>query len=122
VDKFWASCKIFFSKYRNSSGGTVVFLQISFGDDKILFRPCIYTFQEPEYQSLRKISSRKILEHVSLSFNKRRHLKVCTCYGNDNVYMKPMSYRIHGIVLRVYDVSTSGISSKFQEYLNHDVD
>jgi hypothetical protein len=69
----------------------------------------------------KKISLRKILEHVSLSFNKRWHLKVCTCYGNDNVYMKPISCRIHGSVLRVYDVCASGCANKFQEHVNHDV-
>jgi hypothetical protein len=62
-----------------------------------------------------------MMEHVSLSFNKKRHLEVCICYGNDNVHMKPISCKIHGIVLRVYDVSTNGITSKFQEYVNHNV-
>jgi hypothetical protein len=49
-------------------------------------------------------------------------MKVCTCYGDDNVRMKPIPCRIHGIELRVYDVCASGCASKFQEYVNHNVD
>ena len=48
-------------------------------------------------------------------------MKVCTCYENDNVRMKPISCRIHGIVLRVLDVSANGITRKFQEHVNHNV-
>ena len=60
-------------------------------------------------------------KHVSLSFNKRRHLKVCTCYGNDNVRKKPISYKIHGNVLRMFDVCASRFARKFQEHVNNDV-
>jgi hypothetical protein len=70
---------------------------------------------------LKKIYSRKILEHVSLSFNKRRHSKVYPCYGNDNVRMKPRSYKIHGNVLRMFDVCASKYARKFQEHVNHNV-
>jgi hypothetical protein len=62
-----------------------------------------------------------MLELVLLSFNKRPHLKVCTHYGNINVYMKPISYRIHGIVLKAFNTSVNGFSRKFQEHVNHDV-
>jgi hypothetical protein len=54
------------------------------------------------------------MEHVSLSFNKKWHLKVCTRCGNNHVRMKPISYRIHEIVLRVFDVSANGLTRKFQ--------
>jgi hypothetical protein len=54
------------------------------------------------------------MEHVSLSFNKKWHLKVCTCYGNENVRMKPISYRIHEIVLKVFDISANGLTRKFK--------
>jgi hypothetical protein len=70
---------------------------------------------------LKKNSLRKILGHVSLSFNKKRHLEVCTCYGNDNVRMKPISYRIHGNVLRMSDIRVSGFARKFQEHVNYNV-
>jgi hypothetical protein len=62
-----------------------------------------------------------MMEHVSLSFNKRWHLKVCACYGNDNVRMKAIPYKIHGNVLRVFEVCASGITRKFQEHVNHNV-
>jgi hypothetical protein len=67
------------------------------------------------------LKTRKILEHVLLSFNKGRHLTVCICYGNDNVRMKSISYGIHENVLRMYDVSASKIARKFQEYVDHNV-
>ena len=35
--------------------------------------------------------------------------------------MKPTSYRIHGNVLRVFEVRASGITRKFQEHVNHNV-
>jgi hypothetical protein len=62
-----------------------------------------------------------MLEHVSLSINKRRHWKVCTCYGNKNVRMKSIYYGIHKNVLRMYDVSASKFARKFQEYVDHNV-
>jgi hypothetical protein len=58
-----------------------------------------------------------MLEHVSLSFNKKWHLKVCTRYGNINVYMKLISYMIYESVLRVFDVCASGVTRKFQEHV-----
>jgi hypothetical protein len=62
-----------------------------------------------------------MMEHVSLSFNKKWHLKVCTHYGNNNVRINPISYRIHGIVLRVFDIRANGLTRKFQEHVNHNV-
>jgi hypothetical protein len=92
---------------------------ISFGNDKIFLMMKLYVprIRIPEFK---RILQRKILEHVSLSFNKRRHLKVCTCYGSDNVRMKPISYRIHRNVLRMFDVCASIFARKFQEHANHD--
>jgi hypothetical protein len=48
-------------------------------------------------------------------------MKVCTCYGNDNVRMKPISYRIHGNMLRMFDVCASRFARKFQEHGDHEV-
>jgi hypothetical protein len=62
---------------------------------------------------LKKIFTRKILEHVSLSFNKRQHLKVCICYGDDNVRTKSMTYWVHGKVLRIFDVCASEFTRRF---------
>jgi hypothetical protein len=82
----------------------------------------VYIFvRRTQIPKFKKNFFKKDFRHVSLSFNKRWHLKVCTCYGNDNVSMKPISCRIHGSVLRVYDVCASGCASKSQEYVNHDV-
>jgi hypothetical protein len=49
---------------------------------------------------LKKISSRKMLEHVSLSFNKKWNLEVCIRYRNNNVRMTSISYGIHGFVVK----------------------
>jgi hypothetical protein len=35
--------------------------------------------------------------------------------------MKPISYEIHGDVLRMYDVCASKLARKFQEHVNHNV-
>jgi hypothetical protein len=60
-----------------------------------------------------------MLEHVSLSFNKKWHSRICTCGENNNVRMKSISYWIHGNMLRMYDVCASKIARKFQEHVNH---
>jgi hypothetical protein len=40
---------------------------------------------------------------------------------NNNIRMKPMSYGIHGNVLRMFDVCASRIARKFQEHVNHNM-
>jgi hypothetical protein len=47
-------------------------------------------------------------------------LKVCTCYGNDNVRMKSISGMIHGNVLRMIDICANRFARKFQKHVNHD--
>jgi hypothetical protein len=41
-------------------------------------------------------------------------LKVCTCYGNDNVRIKSISGRIHENVLRMFDVIASKMLESFK--------
>jgi hypothetical protein len=63
-----------------------------------------------------------VTEHVSLSFNKKQHLNVCKRYGNNNVLMIPISYEMHIFMLRVFNASANGLSRKFQEHMNHNID
>jgi hypothetical protein len=49
---------------------------ISFGDDKTFLVMYLYV-PRTRIPELKKISSRNILEHVSLSFNKRWYFEVC---------------------------------------------
>jgi hypothetical protein len=60
-----------------------------------------------------------MLEHVSLSFNKKQHLKVCKCYKNIDVRVILISYGMHGFVLRVFYTSKNRFNRKFQEHVNH---
>jgi hypothetical protein len=38
---------------------------------------------------------------------------------NDNVRMIPISYGMHGFVIRVFNASANGLSMMFQEHVNH---
>jgi hypothetical protein len=103
VDKFGRVVKSFFQNIETRPVVLWYHYKFSFGNDQIFLDMYLFV-PRTRIPELKKISSRKMLEHVSLSFNKRRHLKVCTRCGNDNVRMKPISYRMHGKVLRMFDV------------------
>jgi hypothetical protein len=68
----------------------------------------------------KKISSRKMLDtyryHLTRGGTWSMHM-----LWNNNIRMKPMSYGIHGNVLRMFDVCASRIARKFQEHVNHNM-